>query len=346
MSRLWFGGVILAAAAMGAGAAQAQTFTAIGVDIRNTAAQVHIIPENRSDIAVDIGPTGRLPPITANVVNNRVVIDGGLGNRIHGCSNLVVFSNRHETVNIWGIGNVVVQSLPMITVHVPRQLDVNANGAVFGDVGASDGGHVAFGGCGRLAMGPVSAALDLKQTGSGDVDVATVQGALHASLNGSGDLRVIGASGGANLELVGSGDVTLGAISGPLVARLDGSGDVTVPDGASNGDLDLRGSGDVRVGAINGPVRAHVDGSGDLVVASVHGGAADLSLQGSGDLNVNGGVAEHLGARLDGSGDLRFKGQAQTVDADLGGSGDISIAQAGPNRNVRDHGSGDVRFGN
>lgn len=345
MSRVWFGGLILAAA-MGAGTAEAQTFTATGVDITNTAALIHIIPENRSDIAVDIGPTGRLPAITANLVNNRLVIDGGLGNRIHGCNNIVIFSSHHETVNIWGIGHVVVQSLPTITLHVPRQLDLNANGAIFGDAGASDGGRVGFGGCGRLAMGPVSAALDLKQTGSGDVDVATVQGALRAQLNGSGDLRVIGASAGANLELIGSGDMTIGAISGPLVAHLDGSGDVTVPDGASNGDLDLRGSGDMRVGVVNGPLRAHLDGSGDLVVASMHGGPADLSLQGSGDLNVNGGVADHLGARLDGSGDLRFKGQAQSVDADLGGSGDITIVQAGPTRNVHDHGSGDIHFGN
>jgi hypothetical protein len=351
----WFGlgfalgtGLVAAAAlSLGlTGKAEAATFQASGVDIVNAAAQVHIVPENRNDIEAEIGPTGRLPAFTTSVVNGRLVIDGGLANRIHGCMSIAFFGPAKPTINIWGIGNVARESLPLVILHVPRQLDVNAGGAVFGDIGSTEGGHIHTSGCGHITLGSVNGALDAVLTGSGDLDVGAVSGALTSRLDGSGDLRVLAANGGVHTELIGSGDVTIGQMAGPLVARLDGSGDIRVHDGASGGDLDLRGSGDLNVGAIRGPLRAHVDGSGDLVVASLTGPQADLFLQGSGDLNVNGGAADHVGARLDGSGDLRFKGHAQSVDADLGGSGDISFTDAGPQRNVRDHGSGGVHFGN
>ena len=327
--------------------ATAQTFPVAGVDISHAAARIQVIPENRTDVSVEIGPTGRLPAITTRVEGGKLVIDGNLANRIHGCGNWNIMSagNGVEQVNIWGIGNVRSADLPVITLHVPRTLNLNAGGAVFGDVGASAGGHVQIGGCGRVRVADAAGPLDVALTGSGDVDAGAVSGELHARLDGSGDLRVAHAGAGAQAELNGAGDLTIASVAGALTARLDGSGDLRVPGSANGAVLDLNGSGDVSVGAVTGTLRAHVDGSGDVSVASVSGGAVELALAGSGDLSVAGGATDRLTARNEGSGDVRFRGRAQALDADLGGSGDIMVASAGQARNIHDHGSGDVHVG-
>src|SRR5262249_58624121 len=98
--------------------------------------------ESRANSEAEIGGTGRLPAFTTSVVNGRLVLDGGLGNRIHGCMSIAFFGPAKPTISIWGIGNVPRESLPLIILHVPRQLDLNAGGAVFGDIGSTDGGHI------------------------------------------------------------------------------------------------------------------------------------------------------------------------------------------------------------
>ena len=329
-----------------AGQAQAETYSATGVDVVHAAAQLFVIAEDRGDVAVDIVNSDRVPEVGARLEGGRLVLDGGLGSRIHGCSSgNFLGAPAAETVNIWGGGQVRKEDLPRITLRVPRRMDLTAGGAIFGAIGASAGGRVRISGCGKVTMGGASGDLDLVQSGSGDLDVGMIDGPLRARLDGSGDLRIGAAHAGANVDLNGSGDVHVGDMSGLLTASLDGSGGLNVGNGAQGGELSLNGSGDVRVGAMSGPLRARLDGSGGLSVVSVQGGAVDLSLMGSGDLVIRGGVADQLTARLQGSGELRFAGRAQALDADLGGSGDIEIADAGETRHIRDHGSGDVRVG-
>ena len=329
----------------GAGVARAETYAAARVDIANAAIQLHVIPEARTDIAMQVAPNARFPAISARVINGRLVVDGGLRNRVHGCGSWNLFANsREQNIMIFGLGSVPQHALPTVTLRVPRDLDLTAAGAVFGDVGASAGGRLSFDGCGRMAVDASAGALDVMQNGSGDLDVASVGGALRVRLNGSGDVRAVSAGAGVQAELVGSGNLMVASMSGPLTARLDGSGDLHVGGTASGANLDLQGSGDVAIGAVSGPLRAHLDGSGNLGIASMTGGQADLVLNGSGDLIVNGGTADRLAARQSGSGDIRFHGHAVALDADLGGSGDIYVADAGQT-SIRDHGSGSVRVG-
>src|SRR5262249_13328162 len=152
------------------------TYPVAGVDIVNAAAQVHVVAENRTDIAVSIVQDGRLPPVQAHVAGARLVIDGGLDRRIRGCNSLHIGftpsrEQGHGSVSIGGGGMAPGETRPPVGVRVPRQLDVGGGGAVFGEISASAGGNARFSGCGRRAIGPADADLNLAQTGSGDVDI-------------------------------------------------------------------------------------------------------------------------------------------------------------------------------
>ena len=146
----------------------------------------------------------------------RIVIDGGLRNRIHQCSG--------DRVRVRGIGNVAADELPRITIRTPRTFDLGIGGAVYANIGASAGGGVAHNGCGGTKIADVSGALNVALNGSGDVDVTRVGGALEAALNGSGSLTIARCDGDAEASLNGSGDLTIGNVGGPLEAALHGSG--------------------------------------------------------------------------------------------------------------------------
>ncbi len=98
-------------------------------------------------------------------------------------------------------------------------------------------------------------------TGSGDIDVARVEGRLDAT-TGGGDISVESVRDGASLR-TGSGDITVG----------------THEQGADCST----GSGDVRLGDSVGPVRVKV-GSGDIVIERVRNHSVATS--GSGDVRV------------------------------------------------------------
>ena len=327
-----------------AGEASAQTFAATAVRVDHAAAVVTVIPENRADISVSISPGDRVPTPTARLTSEGVVIDGGLRNRIRGCTTLNLGGARSH-VRISGIGNVRREELPRITIRTPRALDLSVGGGVFTSVGASAGGAVAFNGCGDSTMSFASGALDVALNGSGDVDVGRVGGALAAALNGSGSLSVERAGANAALRLNGSGDLRVGAVEGQVDARLAGSGSLQVASAGGDALLALHGSGDVEAGAIAGSLDAELRGSGSVSVTSVEGASASLDLSSSGDLVVRGGRVERLSVSNSGSGGVRFAGEAASTRAVLSGSGDISVAHAGRVEQLVDRGSGSINLG-
>lgn len=341
MSKFW---IAAAAALMTATPALAQPYAATGVDITGAAARLTVIAEDRGDVSIDVTAGARLAAPAVRLDGGRVVIDGGLNNRLRGCRSIGLAGPAQTTVQVTGVGWVRVDELPQITMRVPRTLDLTSRGTVFATIGASNGGRVRLGGCGDATIARVNGPLDLTMMGSGDIDVGEVTGALRAQLDGSGDLTIAAALAGADLKLRGSGDLDLERIAGPLVADLDGSGDIRVGPGASEAQLSLQGSGDVVTGAVRGPLSARADGSGNVTVASVAGGPVQLALVGSGDVAVRGGTASRLNVRLDGSGDVDFDGEVGQVEADIGGSGDVSVRRAGSTV-VRKRGSGELHVG-
>lgn len=162
-------------------------------------------------------------------------------------------------------------------------------------------------GAGGAVFGAVgkSASLELSNAGCGDWTIANVEGKLRLNQAGSGDTRV-GSSGEAVVRIAGSGDVRAQAVRG----RLD-------VDGA---------------------------GSGDVWVASV-GGALDIKVAGSGNVTVEGGQVGDMSARVAGSGDVDFRGVAQSLKVRIAGSGDVRAKAVKGEVNKVVIGSGDVVIG-
>ncbi len=374
--------LILAGVVLGlmAAPAAADSYRATGVRLEHAAAELIVIPEDRADVDVAISPVERLPTPTVRVDGDRVVIDGGLRNRLQGCTSTL---GGGERACIRGIGNLARTDLPRVTLRIPRTLDLSIAGAVYTSIGASSGGEVRHNGCGKTHVADVSGPLDVALNGSGDVDVTRVSGVLQAALNGSGSLTVRQAEGDAELRLNGSGDLRAGPVRGDLDAvlagsgglrvdtarnaavRLNGSGDIDIGnisgaidarlDGSGGMDLGavtqgarvaLNGSGDIDVGAVRGPLRADLRGSGSIDVASVEGPSAELSQSSSGDLRVRGGQVDRLVARNSGSGSVRFGGRAGVSTLEVRSSGSVFVSDAGRVEQVIDSGSGSVRLGN
>jgi hypothetical protein len=288
---------------LAAGSAAAAPYSADAVDVTAAALHLVVIPEDRTDVDVEVKPGATIAAPDVRLERGRVVVDGQLRGRINGCRG--GGADRLSDVTIRGLGRVPVQSLPEVVVRVPRTVKLRASGAILARVGASAGGSMAFEGCGAATVADVSGALDLSLVGSGDVDAADVKGPLTAALNGSGDIR-IGAAGPARLKIQGSGDLTVARASGDLEARLAGSGDLSVGAvSARSGALSLSGSGDVVVaGGRIETLAMTLAGSGDMRFGG-HAGVVSTALAGSGDISVR--SADKIASRTkSGSGDIRI----------------------------------------
>lgn len=138
----------------------------------------------------------------------------------------------------------------------------------------------------------------LKLNGSGDLTVNNlIAQSAAASLQGSGDLNVRGAnvSGDVNMKLVGSGDLGFKGINGEnVVAELRGSGDVTLEGKAEQAILALMNSG-------------------DLNAANLKAVNVDARLRGSGDISCF--VSGNFKCSINGSGDIRYKGNPSNVES-------------------------------
>lgn len=325
-----------------AGPAAAERYGATGVTVQHAAVVIQVIPENRTDVDVTVSAGTRLAAPTVSIANGRVVIDGGLRNRLRGCRTNMTGVTQ---VRVEGEGHVPRDQLPRVTIRTPRTLDLTVGGSSFTTVGASNGGRAAFTGCGDATLAASNGTLDLSLTGSGDVRAEAVTGDLEASMTGSGDLEIASATGAASLRITGSGDLTIGTVGGAVDARMTGSGDLQVGDIGAGARLALTGSGDLETGAVRGSLTAELTGSGGVDVRSVEGATVALRVTSSGSMNVRGGRAERLTVRNDGSGGVRFAGVAGVADLDLRGSGDIYVADAGRVERINDSGSGSINIG-
>jgi len=286
-----------------AGAAQAK---GPEVEIKDAVARVVIIPEDRTDIDVQVvnGSRADLPRITIeHLAGGKVKLDGGLSSsggllgrsRIRGCDTHgpapapggnPLDSLGNTTVNVRDMGQVNMRETPIITIRMPRDVNVKASGAVFGWIGRASSVDLGNAGCGDWTVGQTTGSVEVSQAGSGDSTVAT-SGKLSVSIAGSGDVNA-GATGQLDASIAGSGDVTVAAVRGPVEASIAGSGDVTVNGGnATSVQANIAGSGDVNVNAPAGRVEANIMGSGDVNVKSATG-PVSKSVMGSGTVNVGG----------------------------------------------------------
>lgn len=298
----------------------AQTYTATSLIVRNAAAVLRVIPEERGDISISVSGGEALPALSVGTSGTELVIDGGLRGRSRTCGkeNDVLFVQ-------WPRSQRVVQAqMPVITARVPMDVRLATDWAVQSDIGPSRSADLSFASCGSQAIGPVTGALHIDTSGSGDVVAQT--------------------AGEASVDSAGSSDVVLGDVAGPLEAQLSGAGSVRAGNVTGKADLDLAGSGTIEIGVIGGPLSADLAGSGDLIAASASGDL-DFSLAGSGDLTVRGGNAGRIEANVAGSGDIVFAGEAASIEANIVGSGDVRVKKVTGKVEQSAIGSGKVIIG-
>ena len=125
------------------------------------------------------------------------------------------------------------------------------------------------------------------------------------SLSGSGDLK-------SKNTIVGS----------KFAAKLSGSGDLTLDVKTTDFEANLSGSGDVALTGSSDNFVSKISGSGDVDAADLVSKTANLTISGSGDMKVN--CTQSLYARVSGSGDIAYKGNPESKDTKVSGSGEIS----------------------
>lgn len=111
--------------------------------------------------------------------------------------------------------------------------------------------------------------------------------------------------------------------------RLKGSGDIRFSDILCDRcDAELIGSGDLDVKHLDTrETSATLVGSGDIEIRQMNAAQTQLSLRGSGDIDVDfvSGCGS-VNAELQGSGDITLKGQVKHLDMHKRGSGDINAS--------------------
>jgi hypothetical protein len=265
-----------AAVTLAAGAASAAM-----VEVKDAVARVTVIPENRTDIKVEVVQANPRLPLEVRTFAGQTIVDGRLGRRIRDCRG----SGENVSVRVRDVGDVTFREMPQIVIHTPRDVDVDAGGAIWGTVGRS-------------------ASVKLGNAGCGDWTVGNTEGAMRVSQAGSGDTRT-GSAASAKVRVAGSGNTTVGDVHGPL-------------------EVDIAGSGDVSVASIAGPLDVHIAGSGDVKVAGGRATTMAVHMAGSGNVDFR-GTAETLRARIAGSGDVRAKAVTGSVSKTVMGSGGVTI---------------------
>lgn len=268
---------LAAAAALSAGAAQAAS-----VEIRDAVARVTVVPGDRSDVKVEvIRPNSRLPLTVRTAPGGRTIVDGDLDRKIRNCRS----SGARSVVHVRDVGDVTWDEMPQVVIHTPRNVDIEAGGAVFGSVGRS-------------------AALELENAGCGDWTMANVEGSARVGQAGSGDTRM-GSSGQLKVRVAGSGDVATGDVKGAL-------------------DVSIAGSGSAAIRSVSGPLEVSIAGSGDVEIGSGRASAMKVSIAGSGDVDFR-GVADSLSATIAGSGDVHVNEVKGDVSKRVMGSGAVRV---------------------
>lgn len=263
-----------------AGGAWARYTRATEVQLRDVAAFVRIVPQNRADVAVAFVNHGPLHDPEMRVTRNRLVIDGRLRRQIRSCR--VQGADGFE-VEVGRHGRLRDAQLPMIELRVPQDVVVSVGGAV------------------RMRMGPAETAR-VRLEGCGDADLERVAGEADIAIAGAPDLRLYDA-GSASIAVAGAGDVTLGAIRDGLTVSIAGAGDVVAAraDGATN--IAIQGAGDVTIrDGRASTLSVAVAGAGDVT----HHGVAerlDAAIVGAGDVRVR-RVEGEVTRRILGGGDV------------------------------------------
>jgi hypothetical protein len=285
------------------GTMAAQTFTGTYLQIRAAAANVTIVPEDRTDFSVEIDNSAGLAPMpTVTTEGDHLIIDGQLRGRIHDCGG--------ENLTLRGYGDVALAQLPRITIRAPRALDVDRSGAGTTEIGAAESVSLDFSGCGTANIGDVAGDLDLDIAGAGEVTAGAARH-LTADVAGAGDITLGAISQGAELDISGAGTITIASLTGDLSTDAAGASNIRINGGSiGTAEIDMAGSGDLEIAANVATLTASIMGVADIDVAGTVGDL-DVDIAGPGSVTVQ-AVTGSLEQDIAGPGSVRVTGGAGT----------------------------------
>ena len=261
--------------------AWADAASAASVEVKDAVARVTVIPEDRSDIKVEMITTNPSLPVEVRSMGDRVIVDGRLGHRIRSCHS----DNGRPRVHVAELGEIAWADMPQIVIRTPKDVHVGAGGAVYGSVGKSSALDLSNAGCGDWIVANVAGRMKLNVAGSGDTHTGSA-GETHMRIAGSGDVRSQAITGSLDVDLAGSGDVTAASVSGPIDVKVAGSGDVKVDGGhVPSLTVTIAGSGNVVLEGTADTLKARIAGSGDVKVKQVTGTVSKMVL-GSGSVTI------------------------------------------------------------
>lgn len=263
------------AASLGGAASAAE------LEITDVVARVTIVPEARTDIRVEVTRAHPKLPLEVRRDVDGVVVDGNLRRRISGCRG----DGDNPRIHVRGVGDVAWADLPQIVVRTPKDVVIDAEGAVFGSVGRSASLSLRNAGCGNWTIANVDGEARIVQAGSGDTRMGGA-GRLKVNVAGSGSLAAADIKGPLDVSVAGSGSTDVRSIVGAMEVSVAGSGDVRVRGGrASEMKVAVAGSGDVEFGGVADTLRARIAGSGDVRAREVKG-EVSRSIMGSGRVEI------------------------------------------------------------
>lgn len=126
------------------------------------------------------------------------------------------------------------------------------------------------------------------------------------------------------LELSGSGSIQSDSDFNQEEVEIDlsGSGSISVKLNVQKLDAELSGSGDLSLFGKAAKANLELKGSGNIVAQNFEIDQCKVVLGGSGETKVK--VNNSLDARIDGSGNVYYKGNPQKVKSDVNGSGKVT----------------------
>lgn len=268
--------ILAAAAALAAGGAQAAS-----VELRDVVARVTVVPQDRTDIKVEIVRAHPDLPLSVTVSGDRTVIDGDLDRKIRDCNGM----GERARINVRGVGRVDYADMPQVVIYTPKAVKVDVNGAVVGAIGRSASLELENSGCANWTVADVAGEADVRQSGACNVKMGSV-GSLEARISGAGSLNAVAVRGGMDADLSGAGGVTIGSFAGPMEADVSGVGQIHVDDGrATRIKASVSGIGGVDFGGVAQELQASISGLGNIRVKQVTG-SVSKSVSGAGRIKI------------------------------------------------------------
>ena len=256
---------LLAATAAMTCAAQAAT-----LEIKDAVLHVTVVPEDRSDIKVEIVRQDSRQPLSVRTEGTRTIIDG----------------NRHWMMgSCKGSGWGGADRMAKVVVHTPRAVSIAASGSVSGVIGRSASLDMRNSGCGEWTIADTAGDATIHHSGAGALKMGAAE-TLDVYMSGATSVHATQVRRGLNAQLSGTGDVEVAYLTGSLDARISGVGKVRVAQGrADNVRASVSGMGGIEFGGVARNLNASISGLGDIRVAEVTG-RVTKSVSGAGSVKI------------------------------------------------------------